>query len=65
MSNEQIIKEFTDSIKNFQKGEATPYHIIRKAANLRELNGYNGFPVNIILRYTAPKSTTPKPGIKK
>lgn len=65
MSNEQIIKEFTDSMNNFLKGKATPYHIIRKAANLRELNGYNGYPVNIILRYAAPKSTTPKLGIKK
>ena len=60
MTNEQIMKEFTDSIKNFQKGEATPYHIIRKAANLRELGGYNGFGVNFILRYTAaPKPTKP------
>ena len=60
MTNDQIIKEFTDSIKNFQKGEATPYHIIRKAANLRELGGYNGFRVNFILRYTAaPKPTLP------
>jgi len=60
MTNEQIIKEFTDSINSYQKGEATPYHVIRKAVSLREMGGYNGFRVNFILRYTtAPKPTIP------
>jgi hypothetical protein len=65
MTNDQIIKDFTDTIKSYQKGDATLYHIVRKAANLRELNGYNGFPINFILRYTAPKTITPTPSIKK
>ena len=55
MSKEDIINEFAESLKSFKKGEAAPYTVIRKAANLRELNGYNGFPVHIILRYT-PKT---------
>jgi peptidoglycan hydrolase-like protein with peptidoglycan-binding domain len=46
-SKEQVIKDFFTSIKDLVKGTGTTYGAIRHAVGLKELGGYNGFPVNI------------------
>jgi peptidoglycan hydrolase-like protein with peptidoglycan-binding domain len=46
-SKEQVIKDFFTSIKDLVKGTGTTYGAIRHAVGLKELGGYNGFPVKI------------------
>jgi len=53
---DQVVNEFVDTLNRVMAGKAPVYSVIRKAMNLRELDGYNGYPVNIILRYTDSES---------
>ena len=49
-SKEEVMEELEKSINLFKKNPSKEtYYLIRSLASLRELGGYNGFPVNINL----------------
>lgn len=60
MSKEGVINNFKETLIQFAKGDAGLYNLIRKIVQLRELTGYNGFPINFTLTNPNTPTFTPK-----
>ena len=48
-TDQEILKNASDTLKNFVKGDVGIYQVIRNLVSTKETSGYKGFPVNITL----------------
>jgi hypothetical protein len=51
LPKDEVLKQFSDTLSMFWKGESSLYSVIRKLVALKETGGYTGYPI----RYTIQK----------
>lgn len=51
LPKDEVLKQFSDTLIMFWKGDASLYSVIRKLVALKEIDGYTGYPI----RYTIQK----------
>lgn len=68
LNADEVIQQLSDTISQFKEGDASAYSVIRKLVALRELTGYEGYPIKFRIKNpykTDVKSSTTKTDTQK
>lgn len=49
LTKEDVINNVNETLKKYRQGNAGIYSVVRQLMPLRELGGYNGFPINLTI----------------
>jgi|688.fasta_scaffold71966_3 hypothetical protein len=58
LPKDEVLKQFSDTLSMFWKGDASLYSLIRKLVALKETDGYKGYPITYTIKNPGVSTTT-------
>ena len=57
LPKDEVLKQFSDTLSMFWRGESSFYSVIRKLVALKETDGYKGYPIIYTIKNTSVSTT--------